>query len=80
MKQAILLLVHKNIGQVRKLIAYFEGQCEIYIHIDKGASISTSEKRLLEQQPGVMLVCSKYEVHWAGFSILKQNSICFVWL
>lgn len=73
MKQAILLLVHKNIGQVRKLIAYFEGQCEIYIHVDKGASISTSEKRLLEQLPGVMLVCSKYEVHWAGFSILKAE-------
>lgn len=73
MEQAILLLVHKNIEQVRKLISYFDGQCEIYIHVDKGASIAKEETNSLSQGPGVKLVCSKYKVHWAGFSILKAE-------
>lgn len=73
MKQAILLLLHKNFNQAQKLIRYFEGECDIIIHVDKSGSISNSEKEILRKMPGVLAVYSKYKVKWAGFSILQAE-------
>lgn len=71
MKQAILLLLHKDINQAKRLIEYFEGKCDIIIHVDKSGSISNNEKEMLRRMPGVLAVYSEYKVKWAGFNILQ---------
>lgn len=73
MKQAILILVHKNVPQVCKLISYFQGQCEIFIHVDKSSSISKEDLSVLANMQGVKGVYRKYKIHWAGHSILKAE-------
>lgn len=73
MKQAILLLLHKNFEQARRLIEFFDGQCDIYIHVDKGGSLSKEDVQNLKTLSGVQAVFSKYKVHWAGFSILQAE-------
>lgn len=73
MKQAILLLLHHNYLQASRLITFFQGECDIFIHVDKGGTITRNEIDLLKLLPGVVGVYSKYHIHWAGFSILKAE-------
>lgn len=35
MKQIILIMAHKNREQIERLVNYFEGKCDIIIHLDK---------------------------------------------
>lgn len=35
MKHAILILAHKNVPQLCRLVKYFDRDCEVFIHIDK---------------------------------------------
>lgn len=69
--QAILIQAHKDIVQLRKLIAYFCGRCDVFIHIDKKAPFSDEEIGQLAKQNGVKGVYRQYSVHWGGFSILR---------
>jgi len=71
MKQAILIMVHKDADSVSRLISYFEGKCDIIVHIDKGGSITKEEERTLTQLPGVVGVFRKISVHWGSFSLLR---------
>lgn len=71
MEQAILIMVHKDVGSVSRLINYFEGKCDIIVHIDKGGSITKEEERALSQLPGVVGVFRKISVHWGSFSLLR---------
>lgn len=73
MKQAIIILLHKEIRSSLKLLAYFQGQCDIFIHIDKDYILSQEERNALRAIPGVIAVYQKYRVHWAGFSILRTE-------
>lgn len=73
MKQAVLILLHKDIYSSLKLITYFRGMCDIFIHIDKDYILSSEERHSLETIPGVIAVYQKYRVHWAGFSILRTE-------
>ena len=74
MSQAILLMLHNKINeQVYKLINYFQGKCDIFIHIDKDCKISKQEILLMRELPGVVGVYQKYHVHWAGYSMLKTE-------
>lgn len=73
MRQAIIILAHRDYLQIKNLINYFEGTCDIFIHIDKGGQLTKKEIMMLSQLPGVHAVKSKYKVHWGGFSILKTE-------
>lgn len=74
MKQIILILAHKDASQVKKLIEYFDGKCDIFIHIDKKSkSFTKADVDTIKSMPGVKHVFRKYSVHWAGFSILKTE-------
>lgn len=40
MKHAILIMAHKNVEHLYRLIGYFNRQCEVFVHVDKkGPSI-----------------------------------------
>lgn len=73
MKQAILLLLHRDFLQAKRLINYFAGCCDIFIHIDKTGTITQKEENLLKSMPGVKVVSRKYKGHWAGYSILQSE-------
>lgn len=71
MKQAILIMAHKNRAQLERLIRYFDGQCDIIIHLDKSSPFNDEDIKLLEQLPGVKKVFRKIAVHWGGFTLLR---------
>lgn len=71
MKQAILIVAHKNPEQLKRLIGYFRGECEIYVHIDRRSKISRKEREELQSLSGVKAVVSRYRVRWGGYSILR---------
>lgn len=71
MKQIILIMAHKNRLQLEKLIDYFEGKCDIIIHIDKQSAFSKEDEKTLAHLPGVRKVFRKISVHWGGFSLLR---------
>lgn len=73
MTQAILLMLHQDIEHAKKIIKYFQGKCDIFVHIDKGFDLNEYDKFSLESLPGVIGVYQKYHVHWGGFSILKTE-------
>ena len=60
MKQAILLMLHKDIEQAKDLILYFQGKCDIFIHIDKSCKINEKELETIKSLPGVINVYQKY--------------------
>lgn len=64
-------MAHKDAESVSRLIKYFEGKCDIIIHIDKGGSISKEEELALSQLPGVVGVFRKISVHWGSFRLLR---------
>lgn len=41
MRHAILILAHKNVDQLCRLVRYFDHDCDVYIHIDKKQPIAT---------------------------------------
>ena len=73
MKQAIILLIHKDVKQAERLINYFQGKCDIFIHIDRKSGITESDINNLKTMHGVIDVYRKYNIHWGGFSILKTE-------
>lgn len=70
-KQVVLIQAHKNMSQLAKLVSYFEGKCDIFIHVDKKAEVSQEELEELSQIQGVKRVYRRFSVSWAGFSILR---------
>lgn len=72
MKQAILVIAHKNCKQLKHLIKYFNKDCHVYIHIDKKSSISGDKMLALkEEYPQIKGIYQKFDVHWGGFSLLQ---------
>lgn len=69
--QVILIQAHKNKSQLCRLISYFRGECDIFIHIDKTSAFTSEDIDEISGLPGVRKVYRKYSVHWAGFSILQ---------
>lgn len=73
MKQAIILLIHKDVKQAERLINYFQGKCDIFIHVDRKSGITESDINNLKTMQGVIDVYRTYNIHWGGFSILKAE-------
>ncbi|MCR5271334.1 MAG: beta-1,6-N-acetylglucosaminyltransferase [Prevotella sp.] len=73
MKQAILIMLHKDLDQAKRLINYFNGKCDLFIHVDKSSPFSPQDLHELKEMPGVVNVYNKYKIHWGGFSILKTE-------
>ena len=73
MKQAILIIAHKNFEHLLRLIKYFDGACDLYIHVDKKSLFTKDEIVELKNSKGVRAVYQKYHLNWGSFSILKTE-------
>ena len=78
MKQIILIMAHKNREQIERLVNYFEGKCDIVIHLDKKGSFTKEDETMLSLLPGVKKVFRKIAVHWAGHSILRCQLLLLI--
>jgi len=72
MKQAILITAYKNYHHLEEIIHYFDGNFELFIHLDKKSKISDIELATLRKYDTVKLVLQKYKVNWGGFNHLKS--------
>ena len=73
MKHAILILAHKNISQLCRLIEYFKWNCDVFIHIDKKTVVTPEDERKLQYYKQVKLISRKYTVNWGGTSVLDSE-------
>ena len=73
MKHAILILAHKNIGQLCRLAGYFEKDCDVFIHIDKKQPVTREEEEKLRSYKQVKAVSREYDVNWGGTSVLESE-------
>lgn len=73
MQHAILILAHKNVDQLCRLVEYFKNDCEVYIHIDKKQPIGNEEEKRLLAYPQVKLVSREYDAYWGGTSVPESE-------
>ena len=71
MKHAILIMAHKNVEHLCRLIGYFNRQCEVFVHVDKKVTLNREEMEMLNGLAPVKFVSRKYEVNWGGTSVLE---------
>lgn len=72
MKQAILITAYKNYHHLEDIIAFFDEDFTIYIHIDKKSYIAEQELLSLKQYSNVKLISQKFKVNWGGFNHLRS--------
>lgn len=72
MKQAILITAYKNYHHLEEIIAFFDDDFEIYVHIDRKSIITKQELLRLRQYDAVKLISQKYKVNWGGFNHLRS--------
>ncbi len=73
MKHALLILCHKDLRQVEKLIEFFDDDFVFYVHIDKHANIDNIEIEHLRKKRPNINVYRKYKVTWGGINILRAE-------
>lgn len=71
MKHAILIMAHKNVEHLCRLIGYFNRQCEVFVHVDKKVTLNREEMEMLNGLAPVKFLSRKYEVNWGGTSVLE---------
>lgn len=64
-------MAHDEFQHLKHLVEYFSRDCYIFIHIDKGGTITDDEFQEVIKWPNVVRVYKKYHIHWGGFSMLK---------
>lgn len=73
MNHAIMIMAHKNLGQLCRLIEYFRTNCDIFIHLDRKSAWSAEVIDRLYDYRQVKLVSTDYEVNWGGTSVLESE-------
>lgn len=73
MKHAILLLWHKNMDQLKRLIVCFDKDFVFYVHIDKKVPVPCEEAEELKKLHPHIHIYSKYKIYWGGIGILKAE-------
>lgn len=71
LRHAVLILAHKNMEHICRLVSFFKERCDVFVHLDRKSSFTPQEIERLTAFPQVRGVYRKYAVHWGGFSILK---------
>lgn len=73
MKHGILILAHKNIEQLCRLVKYFSCDCDVFIHIDSKLHLEQEDWEKLLSYRQVRQVIQDYEVNWGGTSVLESE-------
>lgn len=73
MKHAIMIMAHKNLYQLCRLIEYFRMSCDIFVHLDKKSTWSQEDVDRLYAYSQVKMVSIEYEVNWGGTSVLESE-------
>lgn len=71
MKHTIIILAHKNLQHVIRLIEYFEKACSVIVHIDKKVKVPSEIMEKIAKYPQVVGVYQQHNVNWGGFNMLK---------
>lgn len=72
MRHAVLITAYKNFEQLASLVDYFDGNFDLYIHIDRKSDFSAEQIRAISERPTVKYLVRKYRIHWGGFNHLKS--------
>ena len=70
MRHAIMIMAHKDIGQLCHLVKYFSQDCDVFIHLDKKYELTERDIEQIRRHPQVRHLEQTYEVHWGGTSVL----------
>lgn len=82
MKQAFLMMAHKNEEQTKRLIEWIADENhQVYVHIDqKSEEMFVSLSQYFNENPHVFFVKQRISIHWGGYSqvlamvaLLKQT-------
>ncbi len=69
MKIAVLVLAHKNLGQLNRLVSHLAQDFDVYVHIDKKSSIKVGQ---VVQSPNVF-VHKKFKISWGSLEMVKAT-------
>lgn len=75
MTHAILILAHRDIVLLHKLIQYFDSNCFVFLHIDKCSTFTNDEILSLKNFKQVVSIYREFCVHWGGFSMLQTELV-----
>lgn len=70
MKHAIMIMAHKDVEQLCRLVEYFSRDCNVFIHFDKKYDLTEHDVDSLKQYPWVRQVVQTHDVYWGGTSVL----------
>lgn len=73
MRHAVIVLCHKDLLQVRRLVRFFDSDFVFYIHIDRNAGISDGEIEETFGNMGNVHVFRRFRVTWGGINILRAE-------
>lgn len=73
MKHAIIILIHKDLESIERLIMYFRYNCDVFIHLDKKSKLSDDLLTNISKLYNVKRIQKIYNVNWGGYSILKTE-------
>lgn len=71
MKHGILILAHQHFDHLLDLVSQFDQDFFVYIHLDRRATITNHQIRLLKENPQVQFVSQELKVNWGGINHLK---------
>lgn len=71
MKHAILITAYKDFNALEQLVASFDSNFNIYIHIDKKSKVSDFTVQNILKYTNVKCVNRSYRVNWGGINHLK---------
>ena len=73
MRHAIMIMAHKNPGQLCRLVEYFSKDCDVFVHLDKKSAWGRQDIDRLYACRQVRLVSTDHEVNWGGTSVLESE-------
>ncbi len=72
MKQAILIITHKDLDYLKELIKFFDDDFYFYIHIDRKSQLSEKKITQLKNMKNVKFVSRKYNINWGEVNFTKS--------
>ena len=70
MKHAIMIMAHKDVEQLCRLVEYCSRDCDAFIHFDRKHNLTEQDMDCLKQYPWVRQVVQTHDVYWGGTSVL----------